>query len=308
MERIPFPVLAGDFVTAYRPKGDLYRGNDTKYFRTNTEYESWTVNDFSILNDNGTWHLVGITHPTPPNFTDEYTPIPSPHDGEHMLFHATARGTVMKDLLRDDIFEDLPKILYPADRPDEIAACHAPHLYKDGRGGFDILYGPRGFRLANTKDFRFFSRRTLFEDDPSARDPFVFEEDGTHYVIYAVKNRIDYRTTRDFKTFSEAKVLQVNPWCGEGDSGACSESPYLFKRKGFYYLMWAIYDGRAGIYDHRTFLFGARTWEELANSAPLTMLPAHAGEIYSDESGDYLLSAFYPENGINIAPLRWEND
>ena len=38
------------------------------------------------------------------------------------------------------------------------------------------------------------------------------------------------------------------------------------------------------------------------------MLPAHAGEIYSDESGDYLLSVFYPENGINAARLVWEND
>ena len=96
---------------------------------------------------------------------------------------------------------------------------------------------------------------------------------------------------------AEACVLQVNPFLRDNGTGAASESPFLFKRKGFYYLMWAIWDTRCGCYDHRTFLFGARTLEGLARTAPLTMLPAHAGEIYSDESGDYLLSVFYPENG-----------
>ena len=34
----------------------------------------------------------------------------------------------------------------------------------------------------------------------------------------------------------------------------------------------------------------------------------NAGEIYSDASGDYLLSVYYPQNGISIAPIMWEND
>ena len=34
----------------------------------------------------------------------------------------------------------------------------------------------------------------------------------------------------------------------------------------------------------------------------------NAGEIYSDASGDYLLSVYYPQNGISIAPITWEND
>ena len=28
MERIPFPVVSGEYVTVYRPRGDLYRGGD----------------------------------------------------------------------------------------------------------------------------------------------------------------------------------------------------------------------------------------------------------------------------------------
>ena len=309
MERIPFPRINGEYITVYRPGGDVYNGLNTVYFKNNTYYDSWTVNDFSILNDNGSWHLVGITHPTPSDFADEYSPMKGPvHDAEHMLFHATANGNTMADIMYESSFTDCPKILYPSDRPNEIPECHAPHLLKDSDGNYKIFYGPQFMRLATTRDFVTFEKRTLFEDHPSSRDPFIFEENGIYYFIYAVQNRIDYRTTNDFVSFSEPKTLQVNPWKKENGNTASSESPYIFKRKGFYYLMWAIWDGRAGVYDHRSYVFGARTIEGLANTAPLTMLPAHAGEFYSDESGDYLLSVFHPENGISIAPIAWEND
>jgi hypothetical protein len=308
MERIPFPVICGDFITIYRPDADIYRGADTLYFKENTYYENWTVNDFSIINDNGHWHILGITHPTPPGFTDEYKPVLQIHDAEHMLFHAQATGKTMAEVMSDGKFTDCPKILYPKERPDEIPECHAPHILSDGAGGFNIFYGPQYMRLAFTRDFCTFERRTLFADDVSARDPFVFEENGLYYIIYAVQNRVDYRTTRNFTDFSEPVTLQVNPFRSENGTAACSESPIVFKRKGFYYLMWSIWDERAGVYDHRAFLFGARSFEGLADTAPLTMLPAHAGEIYSDESGDYLLSVFYPENGINVARIAWEND
>ena len=92
MELIPYHVVDGEYVTVYRPQRDIYRGEDTDYFQANTYYDSWTVNDFSIINDNGSWHIVGITHPTPPGFTDEYNLVPNIHDAEHMLFHATAKG------------------------------------------------------------------------------------------------------------------------------------------------------------------------------------------------------------------------
>ena len=70
----------------------------------------------------------------------------------------------------------------------------------------------------------------------------------------------------------------------------------------------SLYDGRLGMYDHRTFVFGARTLEGLSTSAPLAILPAHAGEIYEDESGIYLLSAFHPKNGVSAVKIEFDEN
>ena len=92
----------------------------------------------------------------------------------------------------------------------------------------------------------------------------------------------------------------MNPYvCAE------SESPFLWKKDGIYYLIWSIYDSRNGCYDERAFVFAADTLDGLKGVAPLTILPGHAPEIVQGADVDYILSVFYPENGVSAARLRW---
>ena len=306
MERIPIPRLCGEYKHIYIPRSDIYRGRDTESFRYGEDHELWITNDFSIISKNGELHIVGITHPAPPDYKDEYTFTKNYiHEAEEMLFHAKANGNTLAELMYEGSFEDCAKLLYPSERPDEIPEIHAPHLSHGEDGQIRMIYGPRDIRIATTSDFEGFERRVLFVDHPTARDPMLFEENGVFTLIYAVENRVDFRQSRDLISFTEAKTLQVNPYSNEDGAVAASESPFLFKYKDFYYLFWAIYDGRLGMYDHRTFVFAARTLEGLKNSAPLTMLPAHAGEIHEDESGIYLLSAFHPTNGVSAVKIEF---
>lgn len=64
--------------------------------------------------------------------------------------------------------------------------------------------------------------------------------------------------------------------------------------------------GRNGCYDYRTFVFASETIDGFGKSAPITMLNAHAPEFVCDANGDwYMLSVFYPENGISAFKIKW---
>ena len=301
-KRIPCPRVVGDFVKIYSPEKDIYNGIDTNSFKNGCEYDEWITNDFSPLKIGDTWHIVGITHPRPKSYIDDYNYSPLDiHEAEYQLFHCKATGKTFGELLYKNSFSDCQKILYPSERPGETPEIWAPHMmYHDNK--VKIIYSPKKMRVAETEDFEHFTvGKYLFEaQNFSARDPYVFLDGDTYYCFYAIENRTEYRTSKDFKSWSEPVVLQVNPW-----SNASNESPFIMKRGGYYYLLWCICDGRCGCYDNRTFVFAAETIDGLKNTAPIAILPAHAPEIITDESGSYLLSVYYPENGISAARLEW---
>ncbi|MFA6948257.1 MAG: hypothetical protein WCQ72_04690 [Eubacteriales bacterium] len=271
--------ISGDYVNIYKPDGDF------------------TANDFSILNDGGVWHMVGITQERAEGFIDDFN-YAAIHEQEHQLFHCMANGRLFSEVFRDGSFTDGEKLLYPSERPDEIPEIHAPHLMKYG-DGYRMIYGPRDIRRADTRDFKSWDRKVMFSGEHTLRDPFLFYENGLWRLLDTVENRIVFRTSADMENWSEAKTLCENPYAG------APESPFMFKRKGYYYLAWSIYDGRNGCYDERTFVFASETPDCFCGEAPITMLEAHAPEFVSDESGDYILSVFYPYNGISAAKLEW---
>jgi len=296
------PKRIGDYIPVYRPKKDRYLGKDTEHFHYGEQYD-WICNDFSVLRDKNSWHIVGITHPKPPSFESAFHyDEDSIHEAEFQLFHCTAKAEDFSRLMHPDSFTEGKKLLYPAERPGERDELWAPHLMKRGNT-YAIVYSPQQMRLASTKDFVSFETGTvLFHcKNPGARDPQILDENGVFYMVYCDEEGILCRVSRDFKSWSDPEILLDCPY-----ANAAFESPFLMKRCGYYYLFVCIYDGRNSAYDQRTMVFAADSLSGIRHTAPLTMLDAHAPEIVSDVSGDYLLSVYYPENGVSAARIVFE--
>lgn len=299
-KRIPTPELSGGYVNIYKPSGSVYLGPDTASYRNGEFYADWITNDFSVYAHGGRWYMTGITHPRPEGFSDGFKYVPGTvHEAEYQLFLCEAEGETFADVFRGGAFSDREKLLWPSERPDERPELHAPHLFREG-DLWKLVYGPCELRMAESEGFSGWRRRVLFTDEGSARDPFLYRENGLWRLLYAVADRVAFRTSLDLEVWSEAAVLQRNPF-----KNGASESPFLLKREGYYYLFWTLFDGRNGSYDDRTFVFASETPDGFEGIAPLTVLRAHAPEIVSDASGDWLLSVSCPENGVNAARLVW---
>ncbi len=298
--KIPRPVRVGEYIPVYQPQPDVYQGEPTQSFTPGQTYQRWIPNDFSILRDGNTWHMVGITHPQPTGFTDDFHYEGNVHEAEFQLFHCTAEAENFGVLLRPGSFREGEKLLYPATRPGESKEIWAPHLLKR-EGKFEIVYSPGAMRVVATEDFVTFEMpRVLFRGkDGAARDPFIWAEDGVYHFLWLDGNGLWMRTSRDFVAWDEPKALYTPPF-----RGSC-ESPFLMQHEGYYYLFWCLHDGRNGCYDNRTFVFAAETLDGFEGTAPIAMLDAHAPEIVCDGGKYYILSVFYPENGISAAELAF---
>ena len=302
-KRIPIPEYDGEFVHIYSPGGDTYEGEDTVNYKHGNYYGEWITNDFSIIKDDGGYRMIGITHPRPAGFIDDYNYDEADvHEAEYQCYHCFAKGEHFKDVFYENSFKDFKKILYPSARKGEQPELWAPHFMKEN-GEYKVIYSPRKMRLAISRDMENFTvGKCFFEcNSPVARDPYVFVEDGKYYLIYTENKQLKYRVSSDFENWSEEKVLQDTLFAnGE------NESPFMFKRDGIYYLLWSVCDGRCGCYDSRTFVFAAEKFEDFMNAAPITMLRAHAPEVVCDGDDYYLLSTFYPHNGVSAVKLKWD--
>ena len=299
-EKIKVPYIKGEYRNVYIPAGDVYRGIDTEHFKNGNYYGEWITNDFTILKGtDGIYHAYGITHPRTPGFKNAFDYEGNVHEAENQLFHVSFSGT-LKELYENGQFTEHEKVLYPQERylhPE----CWAPCMVKKA-DACHIFWSPQKMQKATTKDMFCFSVEEgfLFEGNPWMRDPYIFEENGTYYMFY-LDEHLMVRTSVDLKHWSEAQPVQKMPFA----KGA-QESPCVIKRHGYYYLLWCIYDGTNGCYDERTYVFASKTLVGFAEATPITMLKGHAPEIIEENGEDYILSVFYPNNGLNIAKIEWE--
>lgn len=303
---IPIPYVYGEWKHIYIPKPDVYNGPDTQNYVHGQRYDEWITNDFSILCDGDDFHIIGITHPRPHDFTDDCHFEPNTvHEAEYQLFHAKATAKNFGDLMLDNSFEDMDKILYPAERPNESNPIWAPQLMKF-KGNFRVVYSPGNIRAADSPDFKNWKTGNILFDggNVAARDPYVYEENGAYYCFYVYDNKIFCRVSRDgMQTWEQPAVILENTF-GANKFGP-TESPSLIKRGEWYYLFWNPYDGTVGCYDPRAFVYASKN-PLCFNGTPIAILPAHSPEIVTDKDGQtYLLSVFHPKNGISAIKLDW---
>ena len=298
-KRIKIPQITSPYKRIYIPAPDTYKGIDTPSFKYGELHNEWIVNDFTFIKRGDTWHSFGITHPRPTEFMDDFNFSGDVHEAEFQLFHAEWKGD-LESLYKSGQMTDRDKILYPQQRPNEPHNCWAPCITeKDGK--YYLFYSPESMRLAvsdNLYDWEIFG--TLFTGANMMRDPYVFLENGIYTMIY-VTDCLKYRTSQDLLSWSDEKTFQENKF----SKNSAQESPCVVKRNGVYYLIWCIYDGTNGCYDNRTYIFAADSIYGFNDKSPVGMFQGHAPEIISECDKDYLISVFYPNNGLNMAELDW---
>jgi hypothetical protein len=296
----PIPRIVGDYVTIYRPAGDVFPGPDTKELQAGVWYEDWVPNDHVVLpGPDGAWHAFGIAHPI--------TGLGDVHEGEHQSFHARSPQGNLRDVLQDAFWEDLPKILPPAERPGEILANHAPFIVEHG-DLYHMFYGPSPIRRATSTDFMTWTPvGPAFFEPGGARDPNLLLWDGVYHLLFCCEDEVRLRTSTDLLAWSNSRKLLQMP------DGIAPESPALIRHAGAFYLFVCGWDGVwdkqdvSGAYQHVTYVYGAEAPDGFCREDEITQLQAHAPEVFQDEAGDWFISsAEYPARGISIAPLAWD--
>jgi beta-fructofuranosidase len=293
-------VRAGDFTRIYDPSVG--------------EGEQWYVNDHTFVRDReGTWHLIGITHPEPAD----------PHH-ETALAHATApslHGPWTK--------QPFATVADPA--LDE-HILWAPHVIDhDGRYWMFVCVGgttPQEFRLhlATSDDCVTWHRHPenpAVVDGYEARDPMVLRV-GDRWVMYYTATE---RTDGGHFVVVAAESTDLVHWEGrsvvytdecEGTGGGPTESPFVVERDGRFHLFigpdWqGLMDSleRTGRYDPARY----RGTRVLASDDPLRFdlggqvgfLDSHASEVVVDDDGSTWVShCGWGQGGVYLAPLRWE--
>lgn len=299
--RYPRPVIAGQYKNIYSPQPRWYAGVDTPALINGQIYKNWIPNDFTLIADpSGHLHAFGITQPRPISFVNSYNfDSEDVHEAENQLFHVVFHQKNLWDNYCFGGVEEKEHILYPHQRPGESAACWAPCIVKKD-DLYYLFYGPGNLRLAVSADLNHWTAKgVLFEGPPMTRDPYVIYEAGVYYMLY-LTDKLVYRYSTDLLSWSKPEVFQ-NSYGGSSHQ----ESPCLIKRDGIYYLLWCLYDGQNGCYDNRTLVFASATLNGFQDASPIAMLDGHAAELIEQDGQWFIVSVFYPQNGLNIAPIAW---
>jgi arabinan endo-1,5-alpha-L-arabinosidase len=281
------------------------------------EAEQWYVNDHTFIRDQeGTWHLIGITRQEP------FKPFE-----EVDLCHATA-----------------PSLLGPwTKQPPALTAdaawgeqhLWAPHIVEhDGAYWMFVcggsLEGGEKFRLqlATSDDCVTWTRHPqnpILVDGFHARDPMVLRVDDRWVMYYTATSEPTYGNHVVVATESDDLVH----WSGrtivyrdelEGDQAGPTESPFVVGRNGTFHLFMGPADfgeavKRQAAGERVDWAMAYSSTVVLASDDPLHFdradrvgeITAHAAEVIVDEHGsDWISHCGWGQGGVYLAPLRFD--
>jgi hypothetical protein len=292
------PVISGDYVQIYDPKGDVFSGLDTKDLKAGTFYPLWQPNDHCFIKGlDKRWHAFGITHPAS-------EPGQSRHQGEVLSFHAESSQETFAKSFGPQSWIDKPKVLAPGQRPGEPVANHAPTVVRQ-ENQYKMIYGPIPFRMATSEDlYNWTPKGPIGVNETYGRDPSLTLWNNTYYLLYCAGNAVKVTTSKNLKDWSEP----VEIFKPDVASYHC-ESPTLVPHNGRFYLFWCLWDTadkNGNGYGERSFVYSSDNPLDFHNQPLVTELRTHAPEIFQDEKNQwYISSAQYPKRGINVARLSW---
>jgi hypothetical protein len=195
----------------------------------------------------------------------------------------------------------------------------APCVFRPSPGKpFHMLYGDwTHICLATSEDGKSFTRQPVngksgrFGEgkDDNARDPFAIKIGDVWHVYYtAHPNRHGTtfcRTTRDFETFSDAKVVARGGVAGEHVSSA--ECPQVIRRGEWYYLTRTVRyqpDPLTHVYASTNPLdFGVDD-----DRCHIGTLPIAAPEFVQDGDREFVAALMPDLKGIRVAKLMWKSE
>jgi arabinan endo-1,5-alpha-L-arabinosidase len=280
-------VVAGEFTRIYNPSIG--------------ENKKWYINDHCFITaQDGTWHLFGITHEEPARPTDEDN-----------FAHATAQN------LTAFPWQKQPFALSVVENPWKERHLWAPHVVYH-QGTYYMFYCAGGddptkykIHLATSTDLWNWERHRenpVVVDGYHARDPFVMKIDDRWVMYYTATSDpsggnhvVAYRMSTDLVHWGERHIAYTDPSMGKG--GGPTESPFVVRRNGFYYLF---IGPRGGYVATDVFVstdpFHWRIEDKVGHIA------AHAAEVVRDKDGKWYVShCGWGKGGVYLAPLYWND-
>jgi sucrose-6-phosphate hydrolase SacC (GH32 family) len=258
----------------------------------------WYINDHTFIRArDGQWHLFGITHREPAKAMEE-----------RFFAHATA----------PDLFGPWTKqssVLHFDPALGETVVWAPYVLFHEGRyymfycgGGKD--HAKYHIHLATSADLFRWTRHPanpMVVDGFDARDPMVLKQDDGQWILYYAATSTPQGGNHTVKAaFSHdlihwSQQTEVFRDAETGTYGGPTESPFVVKRNGKYYLFVCTNRGynETAVYESDTPL----RWDA---GKLVGRFPAHAAEVIQTPDGKWYVSrAGWGQRGVHVAGLVW---